>query len=83
MAENEGERKKMIRKIVVADIGWCVARLSLDSDPMCNGLIIVSPAVAEEVSAEFYRPAESVHVWQQSNIEKLRDFLNEHFPKVP
>ena len=61
--------------ITTIDLGWCIARLNTEK----NLMTIVSPADASEHT---YQPSESIHVWGIDGLTKLRDALNEAYPKV-
>lgn len=62
-------------RIVVGDIGWCVARLVVDDQGMVESLHIISPATTDE---HRYAPCESVALYGRGPITKLRKFLNDN-----
>ncbi len=63
-------------RTVVGDLGWHVARLRLEKR-FSGELHIIAASVVEE---NIYQPSESVRLYGE-NIGKLRDFLNEFYPK--
>ena len=62
-------------RVVTGDLGWCVARLTLDADGLADQLHIVSPA---ETSPDRYAPCESVCIVARARIVLLKNFLNQH-----
>lgn len=59
-------------RVVVGDLGWCVARLVVGDMGESESLHIVSPADTDE---HRYAPCESVAIYGRDRIVKLRDFL--------
>jgi hypothetical protein len=60
------------KRVVLADLGWCVGRLSVDEDGVAEALIIFSSA---ETSPDRYAPAESITIVGRRNILALKDWL--------
>lgn len=59
-------------RVIVGDLGWCVARLVVNDNGASESLHIVSPADTDE---HRYAPCESVALYGRDRIVKLRDFL--------
>ena len=65
----------MSERVVLADIGWCIAKLSLDNDGLAVSLLIASPA---DTNGERYAPSESVCIYGRGNIATLLAFLRDN-----
>ena len=63
-----------VTRTVVADLGWCLAKITV-TNGITESLIIISPA---DTSENRYAPCESVCVYGRSNMVKLQTFLNEN-----
>jgi len=61
----------------VVDLGWAVARY--DTAHGQRSVTLINPSSNDERGG--YAPAESVTVYGDRAIERLRDFLNEVAPK--
>lgn len=64
-----------VNRVVLGDIGWCVARMVVSESGEAESLHLVSPA---DTSEHRYAPCESVGIYGRVNIVRLRDFLNSH-----
>jgi hypothetical protein len=68
-----------IKRVALADLGWCVGRMSIDDKGVAQELIIFSPA---ETSPDRYAPAESVYILGRENILALKRFLDENLNAI-
>lgn len=66
----------MDKRTVVADLGWCMARLVIDGRGKPEQLVIVSPSDTDTV----HEPASSIKVYGEAQIFKLKALLNEVQP---
>lgn len=62
-------------RVVTGDLGWCVARLTIDEAGHADTLQIISPA---HTSESRHAPCESVCLYDRHRILKLKEFLNLH-----
>lgn len=63
-------------RTVVADLGWCLARLHIDRNNKVEKLVIVSPADTDG----HYSPPENVTVYTERGLITLRDLLVRNLP---
>jgi hypothetical protein len=63
------------KRVVLADLGWCVGRLAIDENGRAQGLTIISPA---ETNPDRYAPAESVYIGGRESILDLKRFPDEN-----
>lgn len=66
-------------KRTMIDLGWCMARIEL-ADKKNARLTISSPSLYDEASSE---PAQSILIYGNENVAKLRDALIEFTAKEP
>ena len=62
------------KRVALADLGWCVGRMSIDDAGIAEGLIIFSPA---DTNPDRYAPAESICIQGRENLLALKRFLDE------
>ena len=60
-------------RVLLADLGWCIARLSLCNGGLLESLKIISPS---DTSEDRYAPAESVAIYGREHIVALNEFLS-------
>lgn len=61
----------MEKRVICAELGWCVGRLVVDQQGMLESLRIISPSD----SSDGYSPSESIHIYGHENIAKLKALL--------
>lgn len=64
----------MDRQTVVADLGWCMARLAMDRNGKAESLTIVSPSDTDNGAHD---PASNVRIFGLPSLLKLKALLDE------
>lgn len=67
------------KRVALADLGWCVGRMSIADNGVAEGLTIISPA---DTNGDRYAPAESVYIYGRENLLALKRFLEENLNAI-